>query len=92
MRNYSSYEKDMETIATEVITQGDSFDWHFATEDEVKLASDLEKGLKKYNIGFIDAKKGRWSYKLNGSRHFTAFKGLRFLQGKVNSLVEMVKK
>ena len=92
MRNYSSFDKDLKTISTEVIASGESLDWHFGTEDEVSLASQLEKSLEKYNIGFVDSKKGKWGYRLRGTKHFVAFKGLRFLQGKVNGLVQMIKK
>lgn len=92
MRNYDSLEDNRAAIVQEVVNNGSSEDWHFATEDEVKLASEIEKCLKRFNIGFVDAKKGKWGYRLNGTRHFTSFKFLQVMKEKVGSLADMVRK
>jgi len=88
MREYLSPNEASAVIASEVAQYGVSKSW----TGNLDVASEVEKNLAKFNIGYVDPKSGTWSYKRNGTRFFSSLNLLNGAKGKLFSLMSVIKK
>lgn len=91
MRDYISVNEASKTIINEVIDTGSSKNWTRANQNNLELATSVEKTLAKYNIGLTDPKTGTWSPRSGGTRFHVTMTAVDTVKNKFGSFLKAFK-